>query len=154
MLTKVISGGQTGADQIGLEVAKSLGITTGGTAPRGYRTELGTNLDLRDIYGLSESSSSSYTPRTMQNILNSDMTVIYGDITSPGSRQTETLCKVNHRSYLTNPLPNRLARFILENNISTLNVAGNRGSKLTPAKQAEIRALITDSLKLILNPTT
>ncbi|SFF23216.1 YpsA SLOG family protein [Spirosoma endophyticum] len=31
---RIISGGQTGIDQLGLEVARSLGIPTGGLAPR------------------------------------------------------------------------------------------------------------------------
>lgn len=54
MLTKIISGGQTGADEGGLEGARLLGIPTGGTAPKGYRTENGPNLTLRDTYGLVE----------------------------------------------------------------------------------------------------
>ena len=49
MIKKIISGGQTGADQIGLEVALSLGIPTGGTAPKGFITETGPNYKLRDI---------------------------------------------------------------------------------------------------------
>jgi len=36
MVEKVISGGQTGVDRMGLEVAKELGIPTGGTAPPNY----------------------------------------------------------------------------------------------------------------------
>ena len=36
---KIISGGQTGVDRLALDVAKSLNIATGGTAPKGYLTE-------------------------------------------------------------------------------------------------------------------
>jgi hypothetical protein len=36
---KVISGGQTGADQGGLRAAKAAGIPTGGWAPRGWLVE-------------------------------------------------------------------------------------------------------------------
>ena len=35
-VTKIISGGQTGVDTIGLQVAKELGIETGGTAPKDF----------------------------------------------------------------------------------------------------------------------
>jgi hypothetical protein len=40
---KVISGGQTGADLTGLEEAHKRGIPTGGTVPKGCRTESGSN---------------------------------------------------------------------------------------------------------------
>ena len=51
-LERVISGGQTGIDQLGLEVARSLGTPTGGVAPKGYLTESGPNSSLREWYGL------------------------------------------------------------------------------------------------------
>ena len=53
-VTKIISGGQTGVDTIGLQVAKELGIETGGKAPKGFLREKG--IDNEDIasYGLEE----------------------------------------------------------------------------------------------------
>ena len=52
LVTKIISGGQTGVDTIGLQVAKELGIETGGKAPKGFLREEG--IDNEDIasYGL------------------------------------------------------------------------------------------------------
>jgi hypothetical protein len=41
MIERVISGGQTGADQGGLRAAQACGIPTGGWAPRGWLTEAG-----------------------------------------------------------------------------------------------------------------
>ena len=38
MVTKIISGGQTGADQPGPAVAKHLGIPTGCFVPKGFLT--------------------------------------------------------------------------------------------------------------------
>ncbi|HJT77421.1 MAG TPA: putative molybdenum carrier protein, partial [Gemmataceae bacterium] len=38
MLERVISGGQTGADQAGLAAAKACGIPTGGWMPKGFLT--------------------------------------------------------------------------------------------------------------------
>ena len=38
---KIISGGQTGIDRMALELARELGLGTGGTAPKGYTTESG-----------------------------------------------------------------------------------------------------------------
>ena len=53
-VTKIISGGQTGVDTIGLQVAKELGIETGGKAPKGFLREK--DYDSEDIasYGLTE----------------------------------------------------------------------------------------------------
>ena len=42
-IKKVISGGQTGADQGGLMAAWERGIATGGAVPFEYRTNLGPN---------------------------------------------------------------------------------------------------------------
>jgi hypothetical protein len=42
MLKKIISGGQTGADQAALDVAIKLGISHGGWIPKGRITEKGT----------------------------------------------------------------------------------------------------------------
>lgn len=63
LVEKIISGGQTGADRGGLEAARTLGIPTGGTAPRGYLTETGPDESLRE-FGLTESKSSAYVVRT------------------------------------------------------------------------------------------
>src|SRR4051794_20445226 len=41
-LTRVISGGQTGAAQAGLHAARRGGLPTGGWAPRGWLVENGT----------------------------------------------------------------------------------------------------------------
>jgi ribosomal protein L33 len=45
MLKKIISGGQTGADQAALDVAINLGIPHGGWIPKGRKTEKGTLLN-------------------------------------------------------------------------------------------------------------
>ena len=44
---RVISGGETGADQGGMEAAIDLGLPTGGTAPPNFRTESGPNMALK-----------------------------------------------------------------------------------------------------------
>ena len=41
MLERVISGGQTGADQAGWRAARAFGIPTGGAMPKGFLTEDG-----------------------------------------------------------------------------------------------------------------
>ena len=41
MLDRIITGGQSGADQVGWRVARAFDIPTGGWMPKGYLTEEG-----------------------------------------------------------------------------------------------------------------
>ncbi|HEY4065152.1 MAG TPA: putative molybdenum carrier protein [Puia sp.] len=132
IIEKVISGGQTGADRMGLEIAKFLGYPTGGTAPKGFRTENGPDLSLREEFGLRESYSSSYSPRTTQNVLDSHFTVLFGDMLSSGSKATIDACLKYHQPYVENPSVEELIDKIKANYVKVLNIAGNRGSKFGP----------------------
>jgi hypothetical protein len=67
VLTKVISGGQSGVDQAALRAARAAGIPTGGWAPSGWETEAGPAPWLAD-YGLAECPHSSYAGRTRRNV--------------------------------------------------------------------------------------
>jgi len=144
-VTKIISGGQTGADRLGLEVAKELGIKTGGIAPKGYKTEKGADISLKEL-GLTEDSSSSYNPRTEKNVKASDGTVVFGDLNSAGSKLTINLLKQNNKPYIANPTTEELAKFLNDNNIQTLNVAGNRGSKLSSSQIESYKKTLRDAL--------
>ncbi|MBW2083807.1 MAG: hypothetical protein JRI39_12165, partial [Deltaproteobacteria bacterium] len=73
MINKIISGGQTGAEQAALDVAIELGIPHGGWIPKGRLTENGF---LPEIYQLQEMPTTSYVKKTEQNILDSDGTLI------------------------------------------------------------------------------
>ena len=66
-LKKVISGGQTGIDQAGLEAAKLEGFETGGLMPKGFRTLCGKKPQFELLYNMSEDSSETYPPRTYAN---------------------------------------------------------------------------------------
>ena len=143
-LQRIISGGQTGIDQLGLQVAKALGIPTGGMAPKGYLTETGPDPVLR-AYGLTEHESAEYPPRTRANIVNSDGTVVFGKLTG-GTKLTVSTCEKEKRPYITNPTTGQLQVWIIEKNIRTLNVAGSRGSKLKPTEIAHYRTVLTDAL--------
>ncbi len=61
MIEKIISGGQTGADQAALDAAIKLGIPHGGWIPKGRITEDG---PLSDRYDLIEMPTESYPERT------------------------------------------------------------------------------------------
>jgi hypothetical protein len=127
MITKIISGAQTGADQGGLEAGRILKLETGGVAPKGFRTETGSNPTLKD-YGIIEHESPSYPPRTIENVRNSTGTVWFGNESSPGGKLTIKTCKKFGKPYTINPSKLTLIKWINWNNIRTLNVAGNRES--------------------------
>jgi len=146
MIKKIISGGQTGADQGGLEAAKILGISTGGQAPKDFRTENGYAPEFEMLYSLEESNSVEYTPRTRFNVINSDGTVIFGDLFSSGSKLTKEICKENRKPYFTVEEPNEhfcvlFKEWIRRNKIEVLNVAGNRESK-NPGLQKKVREFL------------
>ncbi len=74
MLTKIISGGQTGADRAALDFALKCYIPPGGWIPKGRITEDG---PLPDKYQLQEMPTTSYPKRTEQNVIDSDGTIIF-----------------------------------------------------------------------------
>jgi len=132
---KIISGGQTGADQGAIDAALKYSFPCGGWIPKGRLTENG---PLPDEYKLKEMPTKNYPARTEKNVLASDGTVIItnGKLTG-GSALTKKLAKKHKRPYLhinLNETPAFLASseinaWINENNIEILNVAGSRASK-------------------------
>src|SRR5574340_1246936 len=128
-LIKIISGGQTGADQGGLQAAYELQIETGGLAPKGYLTEAG-NIPslLKDRYGLDEDTQDGYKHRTKDNVLSADGTVIFVEKTSPGSVLTKNFCVSMKKPYIISPTPEQFVDWLIKHSIKVLNVAGNRES--------------------------
>lgn len=127
-LKKIVSGAQTGADQGGLSAAIRLGLDCGGYIPHGRRTYIGPlPIEMFELWKLTEHSSAGYPPRTEANVKLGDGTVLFGYTDSPGCRLTIKLCKKYNRPYLINPeTPEEFNQWILDHNIATLNVAGNR----------------------------
>ena len=74
MVKKIISGGQTGADRAGLDIAIEWGIPHGGWIPKGRKTENG-RLPIR--YHLKEINAIDYTQRTELNVVDSDGTLLF-----------------------------------------------------------------------------
>jgi hypothetical protein len=130
VLKQIISGGQYGADQGGSEAAITLGLEPGGFIPKNYLTERGAlSLDFVRRWKLTEHNATGYPPRTAANVRWGHGTVIFGDVTSAGSKLTLRLCKEEGKPCLTNPTSDQLKRWVEENKIEILNVAGNRESK-------------------------
>ena len=133
-MKKIISGAQTGADISGLKIGKALGLETGGWIPKGFKTEKGFQPELGDLYNLEEHTSSNYGPRTFTNVRDSDGTIrIAGNFNSPGEKLTLKAIQQYDKPYIdvsmSNPRPiSEVVAWLQENEIETLNVAGNRES--------------------------
>ena len=134
MLEKIISGGQTGADQAALDAAIKLGIPHGGWTPKGRLTENG---PLPDKYDLKEMPTASYPERTKKNIRESDGTLIlsHGMLTN-GSEFTRKMALKYQKPALHIDF-NRMIPFdaavvinnwMVDHDIRVLNVAGPRAS--------------------------
>src|ERR1017187_8986814 len=87
---KIVSGGQTGADQAALDWAISHGIAHGGWWPRGRRSGGGL-IDPR--YLLLETPVANYLQRTEWNVRDSDASVIFtlSKSLESGSKRTKEL---------------------------------------------------------------
>lgn len=137
-IEKIISGGQTGVDRAALAVAVYLDIPHGGWCPQGRRAEDGT---IPEFYDLQETDSPNYAVRTLQNILDSDGTLVLSrGIISGGTALTINLAKRNQRPLLVLNLAEEhdyaaLRRWLIQHQIRILNVAGPRESsepQITP----------------------
>ena len=129
-LQEVWSGGQTGADEAGLEAARLNGIKTNGWAPKDFRTQRGNNPNLKTIYGLKESEAVNYAKRTELNVRCTEGTIrLASNINSSGELCTLKAIKKHKRPYFDVHLPEydikEIIDWIVSNNISRLNIAGN-----------------------------
>jgi hypothetical protein len=134
-LKKIISGGQTGADRAGLDVAIKLGLLHGGWVPKGRKAEDGM---VPSCYQVKETNSLKYRDRTQLNVLDSDGTVIFsrGPLKG-GSKLTEDFCIAHQKPYIhidfdtmtKEEAKTLFTNWIEENSISVLNVAGPRESE-------------------------
>jgi hypothetical protein len=144
---KIISGGQTGVDRAALDVALRHGIECGGWCPAGRLDEFGR---IPDHYSIQELKGGSFTERTLQNVKDSDGTVVvYSDHLRGGTAQTVYFClelKRPHElidaSKISVESAAKLIRdFVDENKINNLNVAGPRQSEWLEGYAYASRAL-------------
>src|SRR5262245_12501737 len=94
MLARVISGGQTGADQGGWRAARAVGIETGGWMPRGFLTEGGPRPAFAREFRAEEHDSDDPARRTVANVRAADATLIFaGEPCMPGTALTIRACR-------------------------------------------------------------
>jgi hypothetical protein len=144
---RIISGGQTGVDRAALDVALKHGIECGGWCPAGRVDEFGR---IPDRYPLNEMEQGSFADRTLQNVKDSDGTVIiYFEKVAGGTELTAQCCKQLHRPDISIDAANTpseraadlMAEFVRKHNIDILNVAGPRQSEWPSGYDYVFRAL-------------
>lgn len=144
---KIISGGQTGVDRAALDIALERGIEAGGWCPAGRLDEFG-RIPAR--YPLKEMENGGFTERTLQNVKDSDGTVIiYPGKLSGGTEQTFRFCVEQRRPHelidackiSTEKAAQLITDFVRENKIDILTVAGPRQSEWPEGYEYASRAL-------------
>ena len=149
LVTRIVSGGQTGADRAALDWAIANGISFGGWCPLGRLAEDGV-IDAR--YKLIELASGGYRLRTLRNVEDSDGTLILnlGEIDG-GTLNTKRFAEKLKKPWSVLQLDNgvteemvaRTTRFLRDNGIKILNIAGPRESKRPGIYAAVTAALDT-----------
>jgi putative molybdenum carrier protein len=146
-MIKIISGGQTGVDRAALDAALKAGVNCGGWCPAGRKAEDGA---IPNHYPVTELPESDYTKRTLQNVIDSNGTVIiYFDSLSGGTEKTLLFCLQQNKPYLlidatelsSSRSAERIEKFITGNSIATLNIAGPRASNEPLAYTYTLKAL-------------
>ncbi len=74
IFSKIVSGGQTGADQGALEAALELNHPSGGWCPKGRLSEAGI---IPAVFPVREHPSTDYKDRTTANVRDSDGTLLF-----------------------------------------------------------------------------
>jgi hypothetical protein len=134
-IRKIISGGQTGADRAGIDVALALGIDYGGSIPAGRRTEHGALS--RKYNKMKELKSRHYQARTEKNVLDADATLIFTfNKIGSGSALTKKIAEKHYKTCLHINLSKQqddeairmVSEWLDAVRPHTLNIAGSRES--------------------------
>jgi len=147
---RIVSGGQTGADRAGLDVALRQGIPHGGWCPKGRRSETGR---IPAKYRLKETPRPTYIKRTEWNVRDSDGTAIFTirpDLRGVSWRAQE-FAQQSDKPHIHIPLSGTyqpaldLLKFITAHKIRTLNVAGSRENQ-EPGIASWVEGVLEDAL--------
>jgi Circularly permutated YpsA SLOG family len=135
-LSKIVSGGQTGVDRAALDAALAAKLACGGWVTADRMAEDGV---IPERYPMMPLPNGGYRQRTRLNVSDSDGTaILYHESLKGGARLTRNLCALLKRPYIlinARETPDLIVaaeavlKFIEDNRIETLNVAGPRASR-------------------------
>ena len=132
---RIISGGQTGVDRAALDVALQHGVDCSGWCPAARLDEFSR---IPDRYPVKELEQGSFAERTLQNVKDSDATlVIYFEKLRGGTEFTVEWCKqllrphklIDAAKMSVEDAAQSIVDFVREHKINILNVAGPRQSE-------------------------
>ncbi len=135
LLTKIVSGGQTGVDRGALDAALAVAFPCGGWCPKDRDAEDG---PIPDRYPMTLLVGGGYRQRTVKNVLDSDGTaILFNELLTGGTLYTHDVCRRERKPYIVldatqiseSAAAAKIALFIEEHGIQVLNVAGPRLSK-------------------------
>jgi hypothetical protein len=133
-LEKIISGGQTGVDRAALDAALAIGFPCGGWCPADRKVEDGV---IPERYPMSLLTERGYRLRTLRNVQTSDGTaILFNQSLSGGTKLARDMCIREKKPFIVldamqisvDRAVKAIVRFIDENEIQTMNVAGPRAS--------------------------
>lgn len=150
---KIVSGGQTGVDRAALDFALRHGYEHGGWCPLGRRAE---DDVIPLAYQLHETDSPDYGERTEKNVVDADATLIVAreKELSGGTAFTRTCAEQHNRPVLVICERDGVAKsaaavskFLKQNQVRTLNVAGPRESQ-APGIGEFVKKLLEAALEM------
>jgi hypothetical protein len=153
-LERVISGGQTGADRAALAAARAAGLPTGGWMPLGFLAHDGPRPEFAHLYGVRETASPNYPPRTRRNVRESDATLRVATVwDSPGELLTLELCRRYGKPCRdvtpgAGPTSEEVAAWVAAAGVRVLNVAGN-AEQTSPGIEAAAAELLGEVFRLL-----
>jgi hypothetical protein len=146
-MLKIISGGQTGVDRAALDFALKHGIECGGWCPAGRMDELGR---IPTRYPVKELEHGSFAERTLQNVKDSDGTIVIYFAHLRGGTEFTVECSeqlrrphklIDAANISAENAAKSILGFVRDHEIDILNVAGPRQSEWPGGYEYAFRAL-------------
>ncbi len=151
MIERIVTGGQTGAEQGAWRAARRAGIATGGYMPRGFQTEAGPAPGLGQLHGAVEFPFDD-ARRVRANLRRADALLWFGDPESAEAREAFAACQELSRPWYVVDVgftpPGKAAGWLEVFQIGVLVVSGDRESA-RPGVAAAAESFLGQTLRAL-----